>query len=63
MPPERLMYRKVSMKLDGMQRDVTTRSKQKGIIKKIDEIGEIGAPYYTPHVEVLATMQNQPVLT
>lgn len=36
--------------------------KEKGILKRIDEFGELGANYYSPHMEVLSTLRRRQVI-
>jgi hypothetical protein len=55
----RQMSRQASVESNDQQRMPT---KQNVIIKKLDELGEIGAPYYSPHTEILSTSKHNVVV-
>ena len=59
MPVQRLKLRKATIKLNNRQKDIITHTKQKSLLSKIDEFGEIGSPYYKSHMEILSPLKPQ----
>jgi hypothetical protein len=57
----RRMSRELSRRMsvvNDIRRESLVQTTQKTIIKKVDELGEIGATYYSPHTEILPNFES-----
>ena len=53
------LKRQLSTQSADFQRRRVSLSQQKSVIDRIDEIGELGASYYSPHTDILSSVQRQ----
>lgn len=66
--PDQLL-RQMSIRYTEMQKntgvfpkDQKSPVREKSVLRRIDEIGEMGANYYNPHMEVLSTLRHRQVM-
>lgn len=57
-----IRYTEIQKNTGASSRDQNPFTREKSVLRRIDEIGEMGANYYSPHMEILSTLRHRQVM-